>query len=117
MKLIDNIFSSIYLFLEAIDDGRPGNKGISIIATIFVMTMLLTFNVLSFFSEVSLRELKWLYYLVVLITCSILTLTFYRKGRYHGVVKQFVLEKRKGNYFLITVVYIVLSIAVFAITR
>lgn len=117
MKLIDNIFSSIYLFYEAIDDGRPGNKGTSIIGTIFVMTILLTLNVLSFFPAISLRELKWLYYLVVLIACSIMTLNFYWRGRYHRVVKQFLLEKRKGNYFLITVVYIVLSIAVFAITR
>jgi len=117
MKLIDNIFSSIYLFYEVIDDGRPGNKGTSIIGTIFVMALLLTLNVLSFFSTSTLKEIKWLYYFVVLIVCSMMILGFYWKSRYLKIVKQFVLEKRKGNYFLITVVYIVLSLAVFAITR
>lgn len=26
MKVFDNLFSSLYLFFDAIDDGRPGNK-------------------------------------------------------------------------------------------
>ncbi|MGV8135305.1 MAG: hypothetical protein AB2L20_08820 [Mangrovibacterium sp.] len=27
MKIIDNLFCSLFLFFDAIDDGRPGNKG------------------------------------------------------------------------------------------
>ena len=38
MKLIDNLVSSLYLFFDAIDDGRPGNKGTSLIGAIFVFT-------------------------------------------------------------------------------
>ncbi len=58
MKLIDNLFSSLYLFFDAIDDGRPGNKGASLIGAIFVSTMLLAANVLSFFPARELQE-RW----------------------------------------------------------
>lgn len=58
MRIIDNLFASLYLFFEAIDDGRPGNKGTSRIGAIFVFTMLLTANVLSFFPAKELQE-RW----------------------------------------------------------
>ena len=67
MRYFDNIFSSIYLFFEAIDDNRSGNKGTSLIGAIFALTMLLTANTLSFFSEKTVTEIRWLYFLSVFV--------------------------------------------------
>ncbi len=98
MKLFDNIFSSIYLFFEAIDDGRPGNKGNSIIGVIFVLTLTLAANILSFYSAEEMKKIPGLFYLIVVVVCSVLIALFYRKKRYFEVVKQF--ETKKKVYLL-----------------
>lgn len=116
MKLIENIFSSIFLFFKSQNDGRHGEE-MPIIGAIFTLTLALTANVLSFFSAKTITETKWLYYLVVLIASSILIIYFYRKKRYLHIVNQFEREKNNGFYNLITFIYIVLSIVIFAITR
>jgi len=33
MKIIDNLFSSLYLFFEAIDDGRPDTREVCLLAS------------------------------------------------------------------------------------
>ena len=33
MKIIDNLFCSLYLFFDAIDDGRPGIREICLLAS------------------------------------------------------------------------------------
>jgi len=117
MKLFDNIFSSIYLFFEAIDDGRPGNKGNSIIGVIFVLTLTLAANILSFYSAEEMKRIPGLFYLIVVVVCSVLIALFYRKKRYIGVVKQFETKKNKSIYYFITIMYILLSFTIFYKTR
>lgn len=117
MRFFDNIFASIYLFFEAIDDGRPGNKGKSIIAVIFVLIFTLTANTLSFFTPQEIKEFPGLYYLIVVIAGSSLIAIFYRKKRYLDVVKQFETTKGKLFYYFIAIAYVLLSFAIFYITR
>lgn len=117
MKFFDNIFASIYLFFEAIDDGRPGNKGNSIIAAIFVLILTLTANILSFFSAQEMKRIQGLYYLIVFIVGGILITLFYRKKRYLKVVKQFETTKNKSTYYSIAIIYVVISFTVFYVTR
>lgn len=117
MKLFDNIFSSIYLFFEAINNDRPGNKGQPIISAIFALTIIVSSNALSFLSAKELNRIPWLYYLVAIVSCSILIILFYRKKRYLKIASQFAGEKNKEVYQLLTIAYIVSSIAAFAITR
>lgn len=116
MKLIDNIFSSIYFLFKALNDGRHGDE-MPIIGAIFTLTLLLSANVLTFFSASTVNKIKWLYYIVALVACSILVVCFYRKRRYVEVTKRFDKENNKGIYRLTTIVYVVLSVVVFAITR
>jgi len=117
MKLFDYIFATIYFFYEAINDGRPGNVGKSAIGAIIVLTLLMTFNFLSFFKTNVLKEYKWLYYFVVTVVCGILIIGFYRKKRYLRIVTQFNEIKNKETYYLITIAYVILSLVVFVKTR
>lgn len=117
MKFLGNIFSAIYLFFEAIDDGRPGNKGTSVIGAIFVLAMLITSNLLSFFPTSALKDMKWLYYFFVLSVCSILIMYFYRKNRYLRIVAQFNEVRNKQAYYLIAIAYVIFSLVVFVKTR
>ncbi len=117
MRFFDNIFASIYLFFEAIDDGRPGNKGNSIIAVIFVLILTLTANVLSFFTPDEIKGFPGLYYLIVVIAGSFLIAIFYRKKRYLEIVKQFKMTKIKSFYYFIATAYVLLSFSIFYLTR
>ena len=117
MRFFDNIFASIYLFFEAIDDGRPGNKGKSIIAAIFLLIFTLTANVLSFFTPEEIKGFPGLYYLIVVVSGSILIALFYRKKRYLEIVKKFETTKRKSFYYIFTIIYVVLSFSIFYVTR
>lgn len=117
MKYLNKVFSSIYLFFEAIDDGRPGNKGTSLIGAIFALTMLLTANVLSFFSAEGVSETKWLYFLVVIVNCFFLVTYFCRKKRYLKIINEFNRDRNRDIFHLIAVIYVVLSIMVFVMTR
>ncbi len=117
MKLFDNIFSSIYLFFESMNNDRPGNKGQPIISAIFALTIILSSNVLSFCPAEKVNKIPWLYYLIAIVTCSVLIVLFYRKKRYLKIAKQFEAENNKAIYHFLTIAYIVLSIAVFSITR
>lgn len=117
MKIVDYIFGSFYLFFESINDGRPGNKDMEWFGAIFVLGILLTANLLSFFSADRITKEPWLYYFVAVFSFGLYGLSYYRNKRYVGVVSRFKREKHKGGYYLITILYLVVSIAVFAVTR
>lgn len=117
MKIFNYLFTSIYFFYESINDGRPGNIGKSGIASIVILTLFFTFNILSFFPTSALRELKWLFYLLLLVNGSLLTLYFYRKKRYLKIVNEFSEIKNKEIYYIITITYIILSFVIFMKTR
>lgn len=116
MKLFDNIFSSIYLFYKGLNDGRHGAE-MPIIGAIFVLTLLLSANVLSFFPTKEINRIPWLYYPAFIMVCSVLITHFYRKKRYLKVVSKFENEKNKGIYHFVAIAYIVLSLAVFVMSR
>lgn len=117
MKFFNNIFSVVYLFFEAMDDGRPENEDTSIIGAIFVFTILLSSNLLSFFSANYLKEIKWFYYFIGILTCSILIIYYNRKKRYLKLVKEFSGVKNKEIYYGITIAYVILSLVIFMRTR
>lgn len=115
--MFDYLFASIYFFYESINDGRPGNIGKSGIGSIMVLTLLFTFNILSFFSTSELQELKWLFYLLIVVNGSLLTIYFYRNKRYLKIVNEFSEIKNKDTYYIISVAYVALSLVVFFNTR
>jgi len=117
MKIVDYMFASFYLFFESINDGRPENKDMEWFAAIFVLGILLTANLLSFFSADTITKQPWLYYFVAVFSFGLYGLSYYRNKRYVGVVNQFKNKEHKGVYYLTTILYLIASIAFFAVTR
>jgi hypothetical protein len=117
MKIIDNIFASIYLFFDAINEGGLGHEFSPIIGSIFVLCLSLTVNILSFFPEGTIIKLWGLYYVIIIIVCCILIFLFYRKKRYIKVISCFRNEKNKNIYYVITIIYIIVTISAFAISN
>lgn len=117
MKFLDNIFSSMYVFFETINNDRPGNVESPVFATIFILTILSTLNILSFFTPDTITGRNRIYYASVTISCCILILRFYVKKRYINIVSKFKGRSNKSPYYFITVAYIIISVVVFAITR
>jgi hypothetical protein len=116
MKFFNNIFSFIFLLYESLNDGRHGEE-MPIIGAISVMTIILSANVLSFIPTNYLYENKWVSFLVFGITCGTLIIYFYRGKHYLKIVSRFKKEENKGIYNFIAIIYFVLTIVVFAITR
>ncbi len=117
MKFLNNVFASIYLFFDAINNDRPGNIESPVFATIFILTILFTFNVLSLFSPETITGKNITYYSSVSISGSTLIMQFYVKKKYIRIVDQLKIKGNKELYYLISIVYIVISIVVFAMTR
>jgi len=117
MKFLNNVFSSIFLFFDAINNDRPGNIEAPVMLTIFILTILFTINVLSFFSPETTTGKNRIFYSSVIISCSALIIQFYVKKKYINIVNQFKIKGNKELYYLISISYIVISIVVFAMTR
>ena len=117
MKFLDYICSTIYIFFEKFKNDRPGDVESPIFATIFVLTMLSTLNVLSFFSPDTIIAKGRIFYISVVFSCCFFTLRYYYKKRYINIVDQFKSKNNKGLYYFITVVYIIISIVVFDMTN
>jgi len=117
MKFLDYIFSSIFIFSEKIDDGRPGHIEMPVFATIFILTILSTLNVLSIFTPDTILGKNRIYYLSVTISGCIFFLLFYYKKRYIAVVNHFKTKSNKDLYYFMTIAYIIASVVAFGITR
>lgn len=117
MKFLDYIFSSIYLLAESLDDGRHGNVGMTIFATIYILTILPIFNALSFFTHDTIIVKTRIVCASAAISCCFFTLRYYYKKRYTIVIDRFKSKNNKGLYYFITVAYIIISIVAFYITN
>jgi hypothetical protein len=117
MKFLDYIFSSIYRFGEALDDGRHGNAGMTIFATLYILTFLPTLNILSFFTHDTIIVKTRIACTSAILSCCFFSLRYYYKKRYIKVVNHFKSKSNKDFYYLITVAYVVISIVAFAMTN
>ena len=70
MKIIDNLFSSLYLFFEAIDDGRPGNSSI---VTLRFYRRRRYLNIITRCKE---EKRKGIYYFITLVYISLTLIIF-----------------------------------------
>jgi hypothetical protein len=112
MKFLDYIFSSIYRFGEALDDGRPGNAGMTIFATLYILTILPTLNILSFFTHDTIIVRTRIACTSAILSYCFFYLRYYYKKRYIIVIDQFKSKNNKDLYYFITVAYIIISIVV-----
>ena len=117
MKFLDYVFSSLFVFFDAISPDRPENVKSPLNATIFILTILLTLNVLSFFTPDTITGRNRIYFASVTISSCILILRFYVKKRYITIVNHFENKRNKDFYYFLTAAYIVISIIAFAMTR
>ena len=117
MKFLNNVFASIYLFFDAINNDRPGNIESPVFASIFILAILFTLNVLSIFFPETITGKNITYYSSVIISGCTLIMLFYVKKKYIRIVNQFKIKGNKELYYLISIAYIVISIIVFAMTR
>ena len=117
MKFLDNICSSIYIFFEAFKNDRPGDVESPIFATICMLTVLSTLNVLSFFAPDTSIAKGRMFYTTVAISICFFTMRYYYKKRYINIVNHFKSKSNKDLYYFITVIYIIISIVVFCINN
>ena len=117
MKFLDYIFSSFFIFSETMSDGRPGHVGMPVRASIYILMMLSTLNVLSFFTPETAVGKNRIYFSWVIISFCILYFRYYYKKKYLNIVDHFKTKSNKDLYYFITIAYIIASVVAFGLTR
>ena len=109
MKFLDYIFSSFFIFSETMSDGRPGHVGMPVRASIYILMMLSTLNVLSIFTHNTAIEKNRICFSWVIISFCILYFRYYYKKRYLNIVDHFKTKSNKDLYYFISIAYTIAS--------